>query len=78
MAVFRSDKHIYAQIIDDAQGRTVVSASSSEKNGPKGGNVAGAKQIGQLVADLAARALLAQARCLVKVGKKEEAIAVLT
>ena len=32
MAVFRSLKHIYAQIIDDAQGRTVVSASSSEKD----------------------------------------------
>jgi large subunit ribosomal protein L18 len=50
LAVFRSLKHIYAQIIDDAQGRTLVSASSAEKNGPDGGNVAGAKQIGQLIA----------------------------
>jgi large subunit ribosomal protein L18 len=50
LAVFRSLKHIYAQVIDDAQGRTVVSASSSEKNRPNGGNVAGAKQIGQLIA----------------------------
>ncbi len=50
LAVFRSLKHIYAQIIDDAAGRTLVAASSSEKNGPNGGNVAGAKQIGQLIA----------------------------
>ena len=32
------------------QGRTLVAASSSEKNGPNGGNVAGAKHIGKLVA----------------------------
>ncbi len=50
LAVFRSLKHIYAQLIDDAQGRTLVAASSAEKNGPNGGNVAGAKQIGQLIA----------------------------
>jgi large subunit ribosomal protein L18 len=50
LAVFRSLKHIYAQVIDDAQGRTLVAASSVEKGGPNGGNVAGAKQIGQLIA----------------------------
>jgi len=50
LAVFRSLKHIYAQIIDDASGCTLAAASSSEKNGPNGGNVAGAKQIGQLIA----------------------------
>jgi large subunit ribosomal protein L18 len=50
LAVFRSLKHIYVQVIDDGQGRTLVSASSMEKNGVHGGNVAGAKSIGKLVA----------------------------
>jgi large subunit ribosomal protein L18 len=53
LAVFRSLKHIYAQVIDDTQGRTVASASSDEKNGVNGGNVAGAKSVGQLVAQRA-------------------------
>lgn len=55
LAVFRSLKHIYAQVIDDTQGRTLVSASSAEKNSPvaSGGNVAGAKEIGKLIADRA-------------------------
>ena len=52
LAVFRSLKHVYAQIIDDRTGLTLASASSNEKSasGPSGGNVAGAKHIGQLVA----------------------------
>ena len=33
LAVFRSVKHIYAQVIDDTEGHTVAAASSSEKNG---------------------------------------------
>ena len=53
LAVFRSVKHIYAQIIDDTQGHTVASASSHEKDGVNGGNVAGAKAIGKLVAQRA-------------------------
>jgi large subunit ribosomal protein L18 len=53
LAVFRSVKHIYAQVIDDAKGHTVVAASSSEKSGSNGGNVAGAKAIGKLVAERA-------------------------
>ncbi len=55
LAVFRSVKHIYAQIIDDHAGRTLASASSAEKNSPiaSGGNVAGAKQVGKLVAERA-------------------------
>ena|ERR1700674_1906780 len=53
LAVFRSVKHIYAQVIDDAKGHTVVAASSTEKSGGNGGNVAGAKAIGQLVAERA-------------------------
>jgi large subunit ribosomal protein L18 len=54
LAVFRSLKHIYAQVIDDRQGHTLVAASSSEKNGSAtGGNVAGAKAIGKLIAERA-------------------------
>jgi large subunit ribosomal protein L18 len=53
LAVFRSLKHIYAQVIDDVKGHTVVAASSAEENGKNGGNVAGAKAIGQLVAERA-------------------------
>ena len=53
LAVFRSLKHIYAQVIDDGKGHTVVAASSNEKNGGNGGNVAGAKAVGKLVAERA-------------------------
>jgi len=53
LAVFRSVKHIYAQVIDDAQGHTVVAASSNEKNGANGGNLAGAKSVGKLIAERA-------------------------
>ncbi len=54
LAVFRSLKHIYVQLIDDGEGRTLAAASSAEKDGPNGGNVAGAKQIGKLIAKRAA------------------------
>jgi large subunit ribosomal protein L18 len=56
LVVFRSVKHIYAQVIDDAKGHTVVAASSTEKVSAKnasGGNVAGAKTIGKLIAERA-------------------------
>ena len=69
LAVFRSVAHIYAQVIDDAQGRTLVAASSVAKDakparaakGAKsskttktgGGNVAAAKAIGKLLAERA-------------------------
>lgn len=55
LAVFRSVKHIYAQVIDDRQGHTLVSASSNEKDASvkTGGNVAGAKGVGKLVAERA-------------------------
>src|ERR1035438_916029 len=53
LAVFRSVKHIYAQVIDDTKGHTMVAASSSEKDSKNGGNVAGAKEIGKLVAERA-------------------------
>jgi len=53
LAVYRSLKHIYVQVIDDTRGRTLASASSSEKNAAagNGGNVAGAKAIGKLIAE---------------------------
>ena len=54
LAVFRSVGHIYAQVIDDAAGRTLVSASSVEKEiGAPGGNVASAKVVGKRVAERA-------------------------
>ena len=54
LAVFRSVAHIYAQLIDDGRGVTVVSASSVEKGGGAGGgNVAAAKAIGKLLAERA-------------------------
>ena len=54
LTVFRSSKHIYAQLIDDRKGQTVVSASSNETDSTiNGGNLAGAKAIGQLVAERA-------------------------
>ena len=54
LAVFRSVAHIYAQVIDDTKGATLVSASSVDKGGrTNGGNVAAAKAIGKLVAERA-------------------------
>lgn len=56
LAVFRSLKHIYAQIIDDETGETLVMASSLDKDlrtSVNGGNKTGAKQIGLKVAERA-------------------------
>ena len=54
LAVYRSTKHIYAQVIDDVKGVTLVSASSMDKEFEGyGGNVEGAKAIGQKVAEKA-------------------------
>jgi large subunit ribosomal protein L18 len=53
LAVFRSVKHIYAQVIDDTKGHTVASASSKEAELKSGGNLMGAKEIGKLVAERA-------------------------
>ncbi|MBR6740205.1 MAG: 50S ribosomal protein L18 [Clostridia bacterium] len=53
--VFRSSKHIYAQIIDDVAGVTLVAASSNEKDfAADGGNKEGAKLVGKLVGERAA------------------------
>ena len=50
--VFRSSKHIYAQLIDDVKGVTLVSASSLDKefDGESGGNIEAAKKVGELIA----------------------------
>jgi large subunit ribosomal protein L18 len=50
--VFRSSKHIYAQIIDDTTGRTLVAASSLDKELglENGGNVEAATSVGTLIA----------------------------
>lgn len=54
LAVYRSTAHIYAQVIDDDAGRTVVSASSVEKGSRRNGsNVAAAREIGRMVAERA-------------------------
>ncbi len=51
LSVFRSSKHIYAQIIDDASGKTLASASSIDKeNKGSGGNVTAATTVGSLIA----------------------------
>ena len=49
--VFRSEKHIYAQVIDDTRGMTLCSASSVEKNfGAPGSNKEAARKVGETVA----------------------------
>src|SRR4051812_33046732 len=54
LAVFRSVSHIYAQLIDDSKGTTIVAAASTDKaHKITGGNVAGAKAVGKLVAERA-------------------------
>jgi large subunit ribosomal protein L18 len=55
ISVFRSSKNIYAQIIDDVNGVTLVSASSVEKDNKlaNGGNIEAAKVVGKLLAERA-------------------------
>lgn len=64
LTVFRTSKHIYAQIIDDASGRTLVSASTMDKklreNVGFGGNQAAAAAVGQEVAARAKAAGISQ------------------
>jgi large subunit ribosomal protein L18 len=51
LSVKKSLKHIYAQVIDDAAGKTIVAASSREADaGAKGANAAAAKAVGALIA----------------------------
>jgi len=62
--VYRSLRHIYAQIIDDARGETLASASTMDKEVRKtlrsGGNVAAAKVVGKTVAERARQAGISQ------------------
>ncbi len=52
LCVFRSENHIYAQVIDDVAGNTLAAASSVEKDFEgKGGNVEAAKKVGLKVAE---------------------------
>jgi large subunit ribosomal protein L18 len=57
LSVFRSSKHIYAQVIDDAKGETAASASSLEKEmrtgGKTGADVEAAKAVGKRIAERA-------------------------
>ena len=51
--VYRSLNHIYAQVIDDQKGETLVSASTLALKAKTGGNLAAAKEIGKAVAEKA-------------------------
>jgi large subunit ribosomal protein L18 len=51
--VYRSLNHIYAQVIDDQKGETIVSASTLALKSKTGGNVAAAKEIGKAIAQRA-------------------------
>lgn len=51
--IYRSLNHIYAQVIDDSKGETLVSASTLAAKLKTGGNVAAAKEVGKLVAEKA-------------------------
>src|SRR4051795_202881 len=58
LAVYRSLNHIYAQVIDDVSGKTVATASTTEKafDGKSGGNIDAAKYVGKAVAERAIQA----------------------
>jgi large subunit ribosomal protein L18 len=60
LSVFRSGLHIYVQVIDDGGGKTLVAASSVEKDLrkklKKGGNVEAAAEVGKLIAERAKKA----------------------
>jgi len=56
LSVFRSNKEIYAQLIDDVNGVTLLAASSREKEIEKGTNVEVATAVGKLVAEKALKA----------------------
>ena len=59
LSVFRSSKHIYAQVIDDRKGETLAAASSMEKdmrgNLKTGANIDAAKAVGKLLAERAVK-----------------------
>lgn len=62
LAVYRSLNHIYAQVIDDVNGKTIVSASTAEDNlkGATGGNIEAAQRVGKAIAERAISAGISQ------------------
>ena len=62
LSIHRSGRHIYAQIINDAEGRTVASASTLEKEvrGQTGATVTGAQEVGRRIAERAVAAGVTQ------------------
>jgi large subunit ribosomal protein L18 len=55
LAIYRSLNHIYAQVVDDQRGQTIVSASTTEKDlrANTGGNIEAARRIGKAIAERA-------------------------
>ena len=55
LAIFRSLNHIYAQVIDDVNGKTLAAASTTEKDlrGTTGGNIEAAQKVGRTIAERA-------------------------
>ncbi|MBV8686154.1 MAG: 50S ribosomal protein L18 [Alphaproteobacteria bacterium] len=62
LSIHRSGRHIYAQVIDDAEGRTVASASTLDKDlkGKAGATVSGAQEVGRTLAERAKAAGVTQ------------------
>jgi large subunit ribosomal protein L18 len=60
LSVFRSARHMRAQIVDDTTGRTIAAASTEEKAITSGGNVAAATAVGKAVAERAKAAGVTQ------------------
>lgn len=60
LCVFRSAKHIYAQVIDDSTGTTLASASTLTVKSKEGAKVGGAKAVGEAVAKAAKKAGIKQ------------------
>ena len=64
LSVFRSDKHIYAQVIDDLSGKTLAAAATTAADVrgelKNGGNIEGAKRVGRAIAERAKGAGITQ------------------
>ena len=73
LSVYRSLKHVYAQVIDDTEGRTLASASTLSKelrdDFPAGGTCAAAAKVGELIAEQAKKAGVT-AVCFDRGGRK--------
>lgn len=64
LSIFRSARHIYAQVIDDVTGQTIASASTQDKGlkktGSLGGGIGAAKEVGERIAERAKNAKVEQ------------------